>query len=140
MNFENYFLLTTKLPLQYGHFGAIYYFCFVKCIPHLRHFHTIYIKTSLSVHICFFSSFYIKLLWKNTKIIFFWRLFQLVLKNNTNKNYNSLPPITVESDDQKKWKFVNRIFRNGDEKLKLLLQRYKDYLCREPSSRNTIAD
>lgn len=43
-------------------------------------------------------------------------------------------------NNQKKWKFVNCIFRNGDEKLKLILQRYKDYLCGEHSSRNTIAD
>jgi len=46
----------------------------------------------------------------------------------------------IGGNNQKKWKLLKHIFRNGDEKLKLLLQRYKDYLCGEYNSRNTQAD
>lgn len=46
----------------------------------------------------------------------------------------------VGGKQKKKWKFLKKIIRNGDEKLKLILQRYKDYLCGEYNSTSTQAD
>ena len=67
----------------------------------------------------------------------------MVLKNNNNKDCDSdftALNDAVRGKKEKKWKFIKKICRNGDEKLKLTLQRYKNYLCGEYNSTNTLND
>jgi len=60
------------------------------------------------------------------------------IKFNNSENHSAFTKKGGKS--QKEWKFFKNIYRNGDEKLKLLLQRYKNYLCGEYNSKNTQAD
>ena len=67
----------------------------------------------------------------------------MLLKNNINKDYDS--DLTAQIDavggkGKKIWKILNRICKNGDEKMENTLQRYKNYLCGEYTSTNTKAD